>query len=106
MRPDRKTPCASCGRLRSHTLMLPDGTCVFCTEECLGYFEEPVQEPVEGQRSVWCECRTCLVHYAVVHVDDLKARPKCHFCRAGQAAPAAECARCRNRFLFQSGERS
>lgn len=94
-RPDHKDECKKCGQWRSLTLLLED-TCALC----LGYDGKDCLEPKTAE-SWMCECRKCLVHYAVYKVDELKVRAKCHFCRLGQSSPFVTCQSCNNKFLYQ-----
>jgi hypothetical protein len=65
---DYKEQCVKCHQWRSLTLLLDDG-CVFCTcPDKIEYLES-------DETSSWmCECRRCLVHYAVYDVENLKFR--------------------------------
>lgn len=95
-RPDFKDECKKCKQWRSVTLLLDD-TCALCMENDGKDYPEP---KAEGE-SWMCECRKCLVHYAVYRKDDLKCRAKCHFCRLGEIAPFVRCQMCNNKFLHQ-----
>lgn len=95
-RPDFKDECKKCKQWRSVTLLL-DETCAMClVGDNLDYLE-----PKTEVGSWMCECRKCLVHYAVYNKDALKCRAKCHFCRLGQMAPFVTCQLCKNKFLHQ-----
>lgn len=95
-RPDYKVQCNRCKQWRSFTMVL-DETCALCIE----YPDKELLEPRKEKTSWMCECRTCLVHYAVFHEKNLKCKAKCHFCRAGETAPFVECTECQNKFLYQ-----
>ena len=98
VRPDYKVPCKKCNYNRSFTLLTDSGDCVFCAS---GDIDVP--ETISSDKSYWCECRSCNVHYAVVRVKDLNVNPKCHYCRfTNKAAPFVECSGCRNKFLCQN----
>lgn len=100
-RADFKNQCKTCKQWRSTTLLL-DETCALCL---CGTGDTSLEARTEG--SSWmCECRMCLVHYAVYHVDDLKCRAKCHFCRIGEIAPYVKCQMCNNKFLYQQSKPS
>jgi hypothetical protein len=101
-RPDEKTPCSTCKQSRSATLMAEDGTCVICADVEEEYSEDYMIDTLGTDKSVWCECRSCQVHYAVINPSLLNVTPKCHFCRAGKEALSVECTSCHNRFLRQS----
>lgn len=94
-RPDFKDECKTCGQWRSVTLLLND-TCALCLLNDGNYLE-----PKAENESWMCECRKCLVHYAVYNKDELKCRAKCHFCRLGEVAPFVTCRLCKNKFLYQ-----
>ncbi|MHB1953118.1 MAG: hypothetical protein ACYCOU_05170 [Sulfobacillus sp.] len=102
---DYHESCPSCGHQRSFTLMLrrDDGqlTCGICQSSPEYSALVDVAEP--DFRSFWCECHVCHVNYAVVGVDLLNVRPKCHGCRVHQRLRSVECRRCRNRYLDQAG---
>ncbi|XP_037046682.1 uncharacterized protein LOC119081690 [Bradysia coprophila] len=95
-RPDYKDKCKTCGQWRSVTLLLDD-TCALCLlNDGVSYLE-----PKSETDSWMCECRKCLVHYAVYAKDDLRCRAKCHFCRLGKVAPSVTCQLCKSKFLYQ-----
>ncbi|KAJ3283393.1 hypothetical protein HK104_010406 [Borealophlyctis nickersoniae] len=103
VRPDRKVKCRHCGLERSTTIIRKDGICGLCIEDD-GSVPVPalgleIPEPFEDGRSYWCECHTCLGHYAVVRPQLLNVRPKCHFCRKGQESPLVRCSECTNLFV-------
>lgn len=99
VRPDRKVFCPNCKLLRSETLIVSAGICALCVDENVG-----VDEPLASDKSYWCECRTCKVHYAVVRIKDLNVEPKCFFCRFSKGpSPHAKCLHCHNKFLHQTG---
>ncbi|KAJ6647034.1 putative ariadne-like RING finger protein, partial [Pseudolycoriella hygida] len=96
-RPDYKDECKTCRQWRSVTL-LTDESCALCLESR----EKTSLEPRTIQNESWmCECKTCLVHYAVYDVDALKCKAKCHFCRKGEKAPFVSCKSCNNKFMYQ-----
>lgn len=95
-RPDYKDECKTCGQWRSVTLLL-DNTCALCLLNDGVCHLEPKTET----ESWMCECRKCLVHYAVYAKDVLRCRAKCHFCRLGKVAPTVTCQLCENKFLYQ-----
>ena len=94
-RPDDKEACMICGTRRSPTMLNESGMCAMCV---IGKTQE---EPVSDDKSVWCECTHCKVHYVVIRPELLKVKPKCHFCREGEPAPKVQCSTCLNFFLDQ-----
>lgn len=98
-RPDIKDRCKKCKQMRSMTLLL-DETCAIC----IVYPEECTIPESDESTSYMCECRKCLVHYAVYKVENLKCKAKCHFCREDQIAPYVECNECSNKFLYQQSK--
>jgi len=123
-RPDYKGRCkGKCGLERSFTLLDARGVCALCL--CPDYPHPPLSDPRPDvtlpstgetasstdivKQSVLCECHACGVHYAVVRIQDLKVRPKCHFCRVETIAPSLKnkedreirCVTCDNRYLAQ-----
>ena len=99
VRPDRKVACNTCGHARSFTLITPTGTCGLCEG---GDTDIPDRMASSHNASIWCECRTCLVHYAVVREPNVV--PKCHFCRLSPPLPAPKvtCKLCANSFVYQT----
>lgn len=97
-RADYKDQCKTCKQWRSTTLLL-DESCAFCVIGEAELYPEP-----QSDSSWMCECRKCLVHYAVYKVEDLKCNAKCHFCRLGEVAPYVECKECQNKFLYQQSK--
>lgn len=93
-RPDSKMRCLTCSTLRSSTLIADDGKCAMCI--C----EVQADEPAPDDRSIWCECHTCKVHYAVIRPGKF-TKPKCHFCRHSLPVPKRQCHLCHNYFLMQ-----
>lgn len=106
VRPDRKVTCNGCRQDRSFTLITKTGICGLCAE---GITDVP--EPKHDNNSVWCECHTCQVNYAVIRPETLNVRPKCHFCRQNDIArskvaqvPFKTCQKCHNKFLWQTAD--
>ena len=104
VRPDRKVRCPTCQSMRSFTLVTPTGVCGLCVD---AGGPSSIEEQLPDDRSCWCECRTCRVHYAVVDTKNLNVVPKCHPCRVDPShqknnnVPSVECVRCGNAFLCQ-----
>lgn len=92
VRPDDQRQCVECHKRRPSTLIAADHRCAAC---------QVGEEIEEDSKTVWCECSSCQVHYAVMRPDDLKVKPKCHFCRLSQPAPKRQCGLCRNHFMDQ-----
>ncbi len=102
--------CCSCGYPRSVTIMGSGGKCGHCLwtdyaspkdrEETIN--ARVTKEDNENTSAIWVEChvRKCRAQYVVYCVEDLNVRPKCHFCRNSQEAPAVECAECLNRVIY------
>lgn len=94
-RPDIKEQCKKCNQWRSMTSIVRN-TCTLCIE----YTEKKCPE-TDQEKSWMCECKTCLVQYAVYHPDNLRCPSKCHFCRLKISTPFVECNLCMNKFLYQ-----
>lgn len=107
VRPDRKKPCSKCHFLRSTTILVRDAegvdVCGLCLNASPGYGQRTPDVLGPG-RSCFCECGTCGVHYAVVNVENLNVRAKCHACRFHWKAPAPfkACVLCKNRYMHQT----
>ncbi len=107
-RPDNKVICQGCTQARSFTLMTNSNLCALCVSGT-----PDVPEPVED-KSYFCECGTCLAHYAVVRPELLNVRPKCHHCREQEsitrservATPSVTCSSCQNKYLWQTADKS
>lgn len=97
LRRDYKRKCPKCDTMRSFTLLDEHGVCGIC----LSFPGESAAYPcVDKERSVMCECRTCMAHYAVENVADLNVEPKCHFCRnENKVAPFVSCDKCSNKYV-------
>lgn len=93
--PDYKVQCITCRVMRSTTLMTKDGVCGLCVSEVSG--DEPCSD-----KSYFYECRSCLVHYAVVNTDNLRIQPKCYYCREGLDVPQVKCGLCTNTYISTS----
>lgn len=93
MRPDFKIECISCHKLRSFTLLDKNKICGLCHVH-LSDINDKFPD-----KSYWCECRRCKVHYAVVQIDKLNVEPKCHFCRKNEETPIISCKKCKNKFV-------
>ena len=57
-----------------------------------------VPDPTSQSRLAYC--RTCSCIYEVIKHQDLKVKPKCHYCRTGQKAPYVACDNCSNRYVL------
>ncbi|KKK14875.1 hypothetical protein ARAM_002828 [Aspergillus rambellii] len=104
--------CQKCQYPRSVTIMGPDGQCGIC----LAQFQTPeeYETAVNAQvargitaesKATWVECAitSCRAQYVVYNVEDLRVRPKCHYCRFGkELAPVVECKLCLNRMIWPS----
>ena len=123
VRPDRKHPCASCGHLRSTSLLINGlgklsfaeatakatasasaalspcrGMCRLCRVN-----NDPPPDLLGPGRSCFCECGTCGAHFVVAEPDKLKVPPMCLGCRGGggviaQLFPPSRCLRCKNHY--------
>jgi len=105
VRADCKRKCAKCGYLRSFTLMTPSGVCGKClAPPSERHLVRDMQDPEDvkdvQRQSHLTQCFACQAIYAVVDVDALNVRPKCHYCRNGQKVPAISCRVCLNRFVL------
>lgn len=102
-RADVKHECEGCNQNRSVTLMTDSNLCVMCvTSEQEDYSHYIIEKNPRPDSSIWCECKTCLVHYVVVNPDLLNVIPKCHFCREQNTKPhTVTCSTCKNYFLRQ-----
>lgn len=92
-----KNKCTKCHQWRSHTQFTDKYCCI-----CLNGVELLDDD---NMYSLFNECKTCLVHYAVDNPTDLLCEAKCYHCLNGQHAPYIECKMCLNKFIHQLSER-
>ncbi|KAK3693241.1 hypothetical protein B0T22DRAFT_401074 [Podospora appendiculata] len=117
--------CKICQFPRSVTIMAGDGVCGPCAYALsVGREGEAFTEAVEGNVSktdnttteaTWVECLVprCRAQYVVYNPDDLRVRPKCHYCRQksvlpkdhpsyhqSTVAPVVECTQCLSRVIY------
>ncbi|PSS12568.1 hypothetical protein M430DRAFT_36658 [Amorphotheca resinae ATCC 22711] len=102
--------CKSCEYPRSVTIMGADGRCGIClwsewaTEEEreVATTKNVTKEDSESTLATWVECNvwSCRAQYVVYRPEELRVRPKCHYCRVSQEAPVVECRECLNRIIW------
>ena len=126
---DWRFQCHSCKQYRSSTIMTKDGTHHQCGL-CHFYYNDPkesddptfckdsknafkhyspindpiqsdVKKPEEKSRLISCSVPTCGNLYEIVSHEDLKVKPKCHFCRNQKPSPFVSCDICFNRYVLQ-----
>lgn len=118
---DHHVNCASCGKLRSFTLMYTKDQCGLCllinnqTVECIRSIIQRVQSynctveqtiaklidtpSQDNCKSNLFECTKCNAYYSVIDIDSLRIRPMCHFCRIGSTPKTSVCTGCDNKFV-------
>lgn len=88
--PDVKRPCSTCKQPRSFTLLTNTGQCGKCVSAAPGTAGAVVVKEPLRDKSYFCDCSACGARYAVVNVEGLRVRPKCHYCREASAKGAAK----------------
>ena len=104
---DYKSDCIKCKEHRSFTLMLGDKKCGKCTSmesdnEDGVNLEEYDDLKDKKNNSHLTQCYTCKAIYAVVDVNALNVRPKCHYCRNASKLneiPTKQCKVCLNKWI-------
>jgi hypothetical protein len=114
--------CRGCKYPRSVTIMVPKsgGKCGLCvakdwTDENhkrRAIHSNVAQEDTRASNATWTECsvQSCRAQYVCYNPNDLKVRPKCHYCRAqtrmplekrgDSHAPTLECKRCLSKVIW------
>jgi hypothetical protein len=59
-----------------------------------------IPEKLDHDRSFWCQCQTCYGHYAIIFIENLNVKPKCHFCRNNLSYKPLVCTKCTNKFVI------
>ncbi|KAJ4288709.1 hypothetical protein N0V88_007243 [Collariella sp. IMI 366227] len=121
--------CRKCHFPRSVTIMGEKGVCGMCAVPCTCETKESHEEMVRhgvcksddgATMGTWVECAmtSCRAQYVVYHVDKLRVRAKCHYCRQKMAisnidpgyerlttAPCVTCTQCSNNIIYPSAYR-
>ncbi|KAL2141634.1 hypothetical protein VTI28DRAFT_2128 [Corynascus sepedonium] len=121
--------CKACHFPRSVTVMASDHVCGLCAVEHVWESTDAREAFIRGGVSkddtsstlaTWTECnmKDCRAQYVVYHPEDLRVRPKCHYCRqrgttsgfdpdiqAMTTAPCVECTKCKSRIIWPAAYR-
>ena len=62
--------------------------------------QSDVTNPTSQSRLAYCQSKNCGCIYEVVRHQDLKGKPKCHYCRTKQKVPYVTCKECSNRYVL------
>lgn len=91
--PDHKRECNKCKKSTSYSLLLHNGTCVFCAHE---YVPDCESGPAHSHLY---SCRICSKIYAVQQPQKLRCNPKCYYCRGYIHQKGQTCKICTNTFV-------
>ncbi|EME44212.1 hypothetical protein DOTSEDRAFT_71894 [Dothistroma septosporum NZE10] len=104
--------CKICQYRRSVTVMGPNSVCGMCCfnrenpgcpdTEKADIHQYVAKSDTDLTNAYWYECNVqrCRAQYIVYDVGKLNVRPKCHYCRMGEIAPALECSKCLSKVIW------